>query len=193
MKKITRRNFLRTMSLATVAIGMLTACSEQTFPPFGDGSTALSSLKPLNGRCDWNAIAPEDPFGNSYANAVNYAVFEVYGNTWDGGIWDSGGSYRGSFEYRVYKKYGKLTMNLTPYKSIGEEGTALVQVYADDKLVQTAPLIRQKTDTVKLEANIEGAEYIKIFIKLSKGAYDITYGALIISDAKLWPKENNNL
>ena len=69
----------------------------------------------------------------------------------------------------------------------------MVQVYADDKLVQTAPLIRQKTDTVKLEANIEGAEYVKIFIKLSKGAYDKDNGALIISDAKLWPKENNNL
>lgn len=193
MKKITRRNFLRTMSLATVAIGMLTACSEQTFPPFGDGSTALSSLKPLNGRCDWNAIDPVDPFGNSYANAVNYAVFEIYGDTWDGGICNNGFAYCGSFEYRVYKKYGKLTMNLTPYKSIGEDGAALVQVYADDKLVRSAPLIQQKTDTVKLEANIEGAEYIKIFIKLSRGAYNKNNGALIISDAKLWPKENNNL
>ena len=190
MQKITRRKFLRTMGLAAAAMGMLTACDDETIIfPIGDGSTSLSSLKPLNGRCDWNAVAPEDPFGNSYADAVNYAVFEVYGNTWDGGIWDSGATYRGSLEYRVYKKYGKLTMNLTPYKSIGEEGTALVQVYADDKLIQTSPLIRQKTDTVKLEANIEGAEYIKICITLSHWAYSKSDGALIISDAKLWPRE----
>ena len=78
-------------------------------------------------------------------------------------------------------------MQLAPYSTIGEEKTAFIQVYADDELVYTSPTIAQKTQAFSGEANIAGAEYIKIIANI---AWDYSYeekrGAMILSDAQLW-------
>ena len=145
---------------------------------------SLSTLSALNGGWDWNNTAPEDPFGNDYSDAVNYAVFEEYGNTdYDSNLYSTNmGAYA---EYRVYGNYSSLSMTLSPYKSMEQNGSAYVQIYADDVLVQTSPLITQKTDALSIEAPIEGAEYIRIVINVSYSNSDD--GALIVSNVMLWP------
>ena len=125
----------------------------------------------LNGGWDWNATAPEDPFGNDYSDAVNYAVL--------GDNWYSWQNY--SAEYRIYKNYSSITFDLVPYKNISTDGTGYVQVYADDVLVQTSPVVGQKTDQITVTADITGADYLKLELHLKDG------GVLILSNVQLWP------
>ena len=145
---------------------------------------SLSSVSVLNGGWTWNDVAPEDPFGNDYSSAMNYAVFQKRENTYyDSGVYEEG--YGNYAEYRVYGKYSTLTMTLAPYKEIGENCSVWVQVYADDMLVQTSPRITRKTDAMTLNVPIANAEYIKIVVNLSEDYPD--YGALIMSNVQLWP------
>ena len=145
---------------------------------------SLSSLTALNGGWTWNDVVPEDPFGNDYSTAVNYAVFQSGDNTYyNSKEYEEG--YGNYAEYRVYGDYSTLTMMLAPYQEIGENCSVWVQVYADDVLVQTSPRITRKTDAITLSVPIANAEYIKIVVNLSEDYPD--YGALIMSDVQLWP------
>lgn len=145
---------------------------------------SLSSMTVLNGGWTWNDVAPEDPFGNDYSSAMNYAVFQQGENTYyNSREYEEG--YGNYAEYRVYGKYSTLTMTLAPYKETGENCSVWVQVYADDTLVQTSPQITRKTDAITLNVPIANAEYIKIVVNLSEDYPD--YGALIMSNVQLWP------
>lgn len=133
---------------------------------------SLSTLSVLNGGWDWNDTAPEDPFGNDYSNAVNYAVFGE--RRWDA-------EYVYESEYRVYGNYSSISFSLVPYKDTATEGTGYVQIYADDVLVQTSPVVGQKTDQISVTANIAGAEYLKVVVHTAH------CGMVILSDVQLWP------
>ena len=192
MRKIDRRSFLKGMGVVSAACAMtvLTGCEDA---PAGDGSVSLASLKPFNGKLKWNNdFDPVDPFGNSYSKSANYIVcaFEKE-KEWDFlHHYDYAYGY-GYAEYRVEKKYKKLTMKLAPHELMNTNGNAYVEVYADDKLVVKSDLITRKTSAVNLEADITNAEYIQLKIYVHTGSsigegMDGNDGALIIADAKLW-------
>lgn len=176
MKKIDRRNFLKVMGIAGAACAMtaLVGCSDSTSTVIGDGSVPLSRLEPLNGKISWGNITPEDPYGNIYAQGVNYSVLRWWVD-------------RPSVEYYVAKKYKRLTFKLNPHKYIGKHSWEYgkVKVYVDDELVKVSPAITQKTtETVNIEVDITGAKYIKIETELTVG--DVG-ASIILWDAKLWP------
>lgn len=192
MKKIDRRSFLKVLGIAGAACAMtaLTGCDDEGVPggvPAGDGSTPLSYLKPFNGSVVWNNITPEDPFGNIYSKGVNYMVFRSYGCYWTDTTHSDGLTvFHGKVEYLTDKKYRKLTMNLNPYKYMGEVGWGKVNVYVDGKLQATSPEIVQKTrETVKFEVDISGAEYIMVEPVVRTGG-ERAAGEIIMWDVKLW-------
>lgn len=189
MKKINRRSFLKVLGIASAACVMtvLTGCDEEGMPsvPAGDGSTPLSYLKPLNGRVNWSNIPPEDPFGNTYTDGVNFLVCDTsYGGMPDGvRIGDNSTAWH-SAEYSIDKKYKKLTMKLNPHKNMTENACAMVNIYADGKLIKTSPTIVQKTkETVEFEVDITDVEYLKIEVGVT---YHWEQGAVILWDVKLW-------
>ena len=152
---------------------------------------SLSTLSAFNGGWEWNNLDPTDPFGNDYSSASNYVVFsnEEWGTVTDqeGSMEEKNGYRQVYAEYHTEKKYNRLTMQLAPYSTIGEEKTAFIQVYADDELVYTSPTIAQKTQAFSGEANIAGAEYIKIIANIAGDySYEEKRGAMILSDAQLW-------
>lgn len=151
---------------------------------------SLSTLSAFNGGWEWNNLDPTDPFGNDYSSASNYVVFsnEEWGTISDqeGSIGETNGYYQVSTEYHTEKKYNRLTMQLAPYYTIAENGKAFVQIYADDELVYTSPTIVQKTQAFSAEANIAGAEYIKVIVNIAGRYPDNEQGAMILSDAQLW-------
>lgn len=151
---------------------------------------SLSTLSAFNGGWEWNNLDPTDPFGNDYSSASNYVVFSnEEGGTVTGqeGSMEEKNGYRQVYaEYHTEKKYNRLTMQLAPYSTIGEEKTAFIQVYADDELVYTSPTIAQKTQAFSGEANIAGAEYIKVIANIAWSSYTEERGAMILSDAQLW-------
>lgn len=151
---------------------------------------SLSTLSAFNGGWEWNNLDPTDPFGNDYSSASNYVVFafDEWGTICDqeGSIGYTNGYSQVSTEYHTEKKYNRLTMQLAPYSTIAENGKAFVQIYADDELVYTSPTIVQKTQAFSAEANIAGAEYIKVIVNIA-GQYSANErGAMILSDAQLW-------
>ena len=141
---------------------------------------SLASLDALNHEknnmtmLDWNTDAPVDPFGNDYSSSINY---QIYKQT----------SYYNSYcwsEYRIYGDYKEISGKLSPYTSIGQNSTIYFQIFADDNLVYTSPIIDRKTDQFSFLVDISGAEYIKIQVC---GGSNNDRGALIISDVLLWP------
>ena len=194
MKKIDRRSFLKVLGIAGAACAMtaLTGCDDGVSVP-SDGSTPLSYLKPLNGEIAWGNYTPEDPFGQIYTQGANYSIFTFYANKWkntynEKNTYGDGDNHCASVEYLTDRKYRKLTMNLNPYKDMGEEGCGFVRIYADDKLVAVSEMIGQKTrQTVKLEADITGAEYIKVVPAVVRDyGWDKYRGSIILWDVKLW-------
>ena len=192
-KKIDRRSFLKVLGIAGAACAMtaLTGCDDSIVAVIGDGSVPLSNLTPLNGYIPWNKnFQPEDPFGNVYVRGVNYSVFldisrwKVMSSSWP--------NLSASVEYPVGQKYKKLTMKLNPYKDMDSSSWAYVKVYADNVLVGTSEVIRQKTDTpVNFEVDISGAKYIRIEPYVRESSYYLggvmyTTGGLILWDVKLW-------
>lgn len=202
MKRMNRRKFLQVIGAASLvgAVGVLTGCDESSPVPGpeqdkGDGSVSLASLEAFNGHLKWNnGVEPEDVSGNSYSKAANYMVC-VFSNEAE---WDflkeytSNGYGYGFAEYRVSGKYKKLTMKLAPHKLMNKDGNAYIKVYADDKLVATSEFVKKKSSVIDFEANIAGAEYIKLEVYIHTGncigeGSDGDDGALIMADAKLWP------
>lgn len=189
MKKISRRDFMKTLGVAGAACAMtaLTGCDGSGTTVIGDGSVPLSYLKPLNGSFTWENKIPEDPYGNTYMRGANYSVFSFYSG-WNDTFGEGSNLFCGKAEYVVDRKYSKLTMNLNPYKDMGENSWGMVKVFADNKLVATSEVIRQKTrQTVKFEVDIAGATYIEIEPVIRRGyGYKPNEGHIIIWDVKLW-------
>ena len=194
MRKIDRRSFLQLVGAAALvgAAGALTGCG-------GDGSRPLTSVTMIraNQEWQWSNYEPKDAFGNSYLQSVNYVVLDI--RRMSAG-WAEESSRRGyqafSSEYYTNGIYNELTMKIAPDQWMGNDGSAYVQVYADDKLVKVSDKIVRKTEPFTLTADISGAKYVKIVVDLYRGfnyvivtgTIDVEQGAIIIADAKLWKK-----
>lgn len=113
---------------------------------------SLTTLTPINGGFEWDDGTPEDPFGNVFNDAVNFAIFSAY--------W----SDEYSAEYRLYGEYSELRFSVAPHKEIPEDGDSQVQIYADDHLIFTSDTIRRKTDRKDYTIKINNTEYIKIVV-----------------------------
>lgn len=120
----------------------------------------IDSLATINGGFEWNEGSPEDPFGNTYNNAVNYAIF--YGDYSGEELYE---------EYRLYGEYSQLNFSVAPFVNIPEDGYGQVKIYADDKLMFTSDSINRKTDLKNYTIDIIGAEYIKIVVTTNKSDY----------------------
>ncbi|MBR3039709.1 MAG: protein kinase [Lachnospiraceae bacterium] len=136
---------------------------------------SITTLTPLNGGFDWNEGDPTDPFGNTYSDVSNYAIFK---STYS---WTDQGGYE---EYRLYGDYKTLSASIAPQADIVVAGKGQIQVYADDKLVYTSPVVNRKTDSFSFEVDITGAEYVKIVYTVF--AHSGTDNTLILMDVNLW-------
>ena len=143
---------------------------------------SLSTLTPINGKYNWNDGMPTDPFGTTYTDFCNYAIFESAYWPYD--------SIISSEEYRVYGKYKYISGALSPHADIYEDGYSQVKIYADDKLVYTSPAIGRKTDLVNFNADISGADYIKIVVEVKRREEKDgnNKDSLILMDVQLWSK-----
>lgn len=120
---------------------------------------------------EWNSGAPIDPFGNDYSRTANYAIIHRY-------VGNSTYSYE---EYRVYGRYSTITGTIAPYYETPEDSAWWLQIYADDRLVYTSPVVGRKTDAIDFSVNISGADYIKLVI-----AFDCYTFSGILSNVLLW-------
>ena len=93
-------------------------------------------------------------------------------------------------EYRVYGKYKYISGALSPHADINEDAYSQVKIYADDRLVYTSPAIGRKTDLVNFNADISGADYIKIVVKVMQSgtSHSESKNSLILMDVQLWSK-----
>ena len=139
--------------------------SLSTLPPFNSGSQYINKFQ-------WNTDFPEDPFGNNYSDSENYCI-----TRYDPG-WLTGSAFA---EYSVNGEYTHITGTLCPYKDITENGAIYFQIFADDQLVYTSPLIQRKTEAIDFSADIKGAKFIKIVIQIENSG-----GSMIMSDILLW-------
>lgn len=135
---------------------------------------SITSLDALNGGFDWNEGDPTDPFGNTYSDVSNYAVFSSY----------SYGDAEGYAEYRIYGNYTLLTGKISPHTDTFTDARGQIKIYADDKLKYTSPMIGRKTDSFDFSVDITDAEYIKIEYELD--SYYNCYAAIILMDVNLW-------
>lgn len=150
---------------------------------------SLSTLTPINIGNDWNSElipewnkgTPTDPFGNSYADAINFIIFP-------GGTNDYVTEHYA--EYRLHGKFSTITGTLVSHENIPELGHSNIKVYADDKLVYTSQLIERKTDPQDFSVDVGGADYVKIVIVVDKGdeigAHNTPKNCLIMMDVQLW-------
>ena len=92
--------------------------------------------------------------------------------------------------YRVYGKYKYISGALSPHADINEDAYSQVKIYADDKLVYTSPAIGRKTDLVNFNADISGADYIKIVVKVMQSgtSHSESKNSLILMNVQLWSK-----
>ncbi len=134
---------------------------------------SLSSLKAINGGWKWNEGVPIDPFDNDYTGSNNFVIFNTRHE------WSS------KAEYRVYGDYTKLTGTLVPYTNISENGECQIQIYVDDELKYTSPIIGRKTDPVDFSVDISGGEYVKIVCKGVNNDY-YACNAFILMNTFLW-------
>ena len=127
-------------------------------------------MNPISGGFTWNDGVPADPFGNSYADAVNYVI--LHGNSHHY-------HYELSAEYKVDKKYTKLSFTISPYSDFGEDASSYLQIYVNDVLRYTSDIITRKTGQKNVLLDISDANTLKIVVR--KG----DYGCLMLSDVKL--------
>lgn len=141
-----------------------------TEPETIPASVPLSSLEAFNGGWEWNNEAPVDPWGNDYSDACNYRIFQ-----------------RGKefSEYYTGGEYKRLTFNLAPHTDIGQDDEAYLQIYKDEELIYTSPVVARKTKAFSCDVDISGAEYVEIyFIDDKRSGY--LFNRFIFSDAQLW-------
>lgn len=79
---------------------------------------------------------------------------------------------------------------MSPHADINEDAYSQVKIYADDKLVYTSPAIGRKTDLVNFNADISGADYIKIVVEVKRREEKDgnNKDSLILMDVQLWSK-----
>ena len=174
-----------TAALATIGDGLKNLPGEQKLL---DKKTELEKRKPqpLNelliiNQSDWprwNEGAPVDPFGNDYSGAFNYLIFSEYKYYYD--------EIQHYVEYRTYQNYSTLRGRIGPYTEMAEDGVCYLQVYVDDQLKYTSPMVYRKTDTFDFAVDISGAEYIKLVYVIPKTERSIIVAA-ILSNLELAP------
>ena len=137
-------------------------------------TVSLSSLSPINGGFPWNEDTPGDSFGNSYSDVQNYTVLHAVrglGSSIDSWAEDY------SAEYKLDKMYSTLSFYISPYSDFGETGESYIQVYVNDVLRYTSPLIKQKTEPFRTpDIDISDADYLKINVHVGG------CGCLMMSD-----------
>ncbi len=177
---MSERNYSSAKKLINEAIKLLpnnSTLSDKLTEIEEKSPVSITNLTPINGGWEWNQGAPTDPFGNNYSNSINYAILQGENN-------------KTIFaEWRVYGDYSTLTGNISPYTNMRISGMAYIQIYADDKLVYTSPIVARKTDIFSFESDISGAEYIKIVAILGEDVgYTDDYhdSDIIMSDILLW-------
>lgn len=131
---------------------------------------SLATLETINGGFSWDGYYPEDPYGNSYNYADNYIIYHGDSCHWH---------YTASAEYKLSGAYSELSFNIAPHSDFGKDGKSYVQVYVDNVIQYTSPLITAKGGTYSTTVDVKGAEYLKIVIV--KG----DYGCLMLSDVNL--------
>lgn len=138
---------------------------------------SLATLTPLNGGFSWDGYYPEDPYGNSYSSARNYFIYHG----------DSGYhkySYSTYAEYRLSGEYSELSLTIAPHSDYGVNGASYVQIYVDNVIKYTSPLITAKGGTYDTTVDLTGADYLKIVI--NKG----DNGCIMLSDVILKKSDN---
>lgn len=168
-------NYNQAVTKITAALKILNgnaALSEKLSEVEESKPVSLSTLTPLNGGWEWNVGIPTDPFGVTYSNVSNYAIFNGY--SWDKNFYS---------EYRLYGKYKTLTFSIVPQEEIAENGHGKIQVYVDDALAFTSPEVGRKTDCASYSVNIGNAEYIKIVVDTNG---DRSCNVLLIMDFMLY-------
>ena len=118
-------------------------------------SVMLHSLTPINGGFKWNEGNPEDPFGTSYTGLQNYTILHSDSNY-------NNATY--SAEYKIDGQYDVLTFTVSPYSDFGQNGSAYLQIYADETLCYTLPPVLQKSQPQNITVDVKGAAYIKILV-----------------------------
>lgn len=152
-----------------------------------DKIAALEASKPIplnnlgffNGGWSWNEGTPDDPFGSNYSGSTNFTILTDHDR-----YEDPKTVYA---EFHLDGKYELLTGSLVPYVSIQEHATYQIMIYTDDgssnfQLVYTSPVVSRKTYPFTFEANVSGANFLKITVVLGDES------AAILSDLQLWPK-----
>ena len=154
---------------------------------------SLSTLECFNGGWKWDNLPPIDPFETDYSKACNYVVFsDFYKNITNqkGSIGRMDGYNQVAAEYHINKKYETISFQLSPYVSICQEGKAYVQIYGDDNLIYTSPVIERKTEMIKYSLNTSEINYLKIVVSIYIGGVidGNDEGALLLSDVILYLK-----
>lgn len=138
---------------------------------------ALATLTPLNGGFSWDGYYPEDPYGNSYSSARNYFIYH-------GDSDYHRYTYSTYAEYRLSGEYSELSLTIAPHSDFGVDGASYVQIYVDNVIKYTSPLITAKGGTYDTTVDLTSADYLKIVI--NKG----DNGCIMLSDVILKKSDN---
>ena len=131
---------------------------------------SLSTIKVFNGEeGGWNEGSPVDSFGVTYTELSNFFIFSRSNQL-------RHSTYK---EFRLYGKYKTLTGKCVPHEDMGTDGSCTVHIYADEKPVQTIT-VKRKTDLIEFNADIEGADYLKVVIDVNE------YSSILLMDFMLW-------
>lgn len=139
---------------------------------------SLATLETINGGFEWDGDYPEDLYENNYNYATNYMVY--HGNY-------CLGDYVTSAEYKLSGKYSELSFNIAPYSDFAIDGESYVQVYVDNVILYTSPLITAKGGTHSVTVDISGAEYLKIVLNKGKS------GCVMFSDVNVKKAADANI
>ncbi len=144
-------------------------------------SVLLSNLTPLDSTFTWNNGMPDDPLKSDYSGILNYSIFHA--SSQRDNILQPEGDWRPkeySAEYLLNGEYSELVFSITPYSDCGVDSTSYIQVYIDDVLKYTSPVINQRSEKLNVQGiNLSGASRLKLYVFASE------YGCLMISDAIL--------
>ena len=158
--------------ISDVRLGIVT-----DYPDTRDMSViSLSTLSPINGSFDWDNNFPADLYDNDYENVNNYYIY--HGNY-------CGNGYSTYAEYRLKSEYTKLTFDVAPYEDFGVDAKSYVQVYVDDVIRYTTPLLQARNGIYHVDVDLTGAEYLKIVINKGEN------GCMMISDVTLYENRDN--
>lgn len=128
------------------------------------GYTPLHQLKTFNGGFSWHEGYPRDSVQSDYANVWNYTILHSAKYT---GYSEHERAATHSAEYYVNKKYKSISFDIAPHTHFEDEGSAVVKVYVDDKLIYTSKTLTQKTQRFNTGAiDLSNATYVKIVVEV---------------------------